>query len=867
MWRCFSFRGLLTAAILSTWTAAGSGQSETSTPPLGFFPASRAAQAKAEALALGVPTPENARAWLRTLTEEPHVAGTRADYRTAIFVRDKLREWGWKADLAEYEVLLNYPKKVAHGVSISPYLKLIRPDAKELSLNEQPNTADKDSASPLAFPAFHGYGVSGEATGQVVYANYGRPEDFATLDRMGIEVKDKIVLVRYGDIFRGLKVRNAQKRGAKGILIFSDPGDDGYAKGDVYPNGPFRPGSAIQRGSVQFLSLGPGDPSTPNGASVKGTKRLPWDSEMGFVTDQQPKKRSRVDSKTGRVVEDDVMQVEEWEKITGLKREDYFATIPSLPISYDAAKPILEALGGPNAPAGWQGGLPLPYHIGPGPAEVSFAIDMEYELRSIWNVIATIKGTVEPDRWILVGNHRDAWVYGAVDPSSGTAATLETCRAIGAAVKAGWKPRRTLVYASWDAEEYGLVGSTEWADDHAKELDEKAVMLLNVDSAVGGQELDMDGVPSMRDMLLDAAAAVTDVRSGKSLRQVWLEKKRVQWAANSAIENRESLWDGSWNPDLPRGPAATVPSSPPRGSVSFSPTLNPLGSGSDYTAFVDHLGIPSADVGFGGRYGVYHSVFDNYYWMEKFCDPEFLTHATAARLYTAIAMRAAGADVVPFTFTPYGEAIREYFDDLRRIVERRTRAAAPGQKAPLELAGYRELVFSIRDFQFYAEALDAATAKLAGCDGVDPAKLSKVNDAIQQVERSFLLKSGLPGRPWFKHAVYAPGLTTGYASWPLPGVRQAVLDNDPAMLKEQIPLLVARIDAAAKALKDATGLAMSAIPAPPAAADAEAVPKAKPVPADSAKTAAIAPPPVSPPPGEVKAVVPASPPARETPKR
>ena len=260
---------------------------------------------------------------------------------------------------------------------------------------------------------------------------------------MGVDVAGRVVLVRYGELFRGLKVRNAQKRGAKGVLIYSDPADDGYGKGDVYPQGPYRPESAIQRGSVQFLSIQPGDPSTPGWPSVKGAKRLPFDKDFGFLTGP------------------------EWEKATDLKRDDYFATIPSLPISYAAARPILDALGGPNVPHAWQGGLPLAYHVGPGPAEVSFSTLMDYKVRTIWNVIATLPGTVEPDRWVLVGNHRDAWVYGAVDPGSGTAATLEMCHALGAAVKHGWKPRRTIVYASWDAEEYGLVGSTEWAEDHA----------------------------------------------------------------------------------------------------------------------------------------------------------------------------------------------------------------------------------------------------------------------------------------------------------------------------------------------------------------------------------------------------------------
>lgn len=748
--------------------------------PLGFAPASRAAQAAAEAHALAVPTPEMARSHLQSLTREPHIAGTPADYRTAIEVRDKLRQWGWQAELAEYKVLLNYPKPE------SVRLEIVRPVPTRLKVIEDPNPADKDSASPLATPAFHGYGVSGTANGQVVYANYGRPEDFEALEKLGVSVEGKVVLVRYGGLFRGLKVLYAQKRKARGVLIFSDPADDGYARGDVYPKGPFRPGSAIQRGSVQFLSLGPGDPSTPNGPSIDGAKRLPIDTRHGFPL-PFPEGAAK-----------------EWEASTGLVREDYFATIPSLPISYDAARPILEAMGGPNVPSGWQGGLPLPYHVGPGPVEVEFDIEMDYAIRPVWNVIATLPGQVEPDRWVMIGNHRDAWDYGAVDPSSGTATTLEACRAIGSAVKNGWKPRRTLVYASWDAEEYGLVGSTEWADQHAEEIGRKALLMLNVDSAVAGKELDIDGVPSLRDLVVDALGAVTDPRSGKSLREVWVGKQRSAWASGGALE-LDDIWTTNGTPS-------------PRPAQPFSPKMNPLGSGSDYTAFLDHLGVPAVDVAFGGSYGVYHSIYDNFYWMEKFCDPEFLTHATAARLYTVIAMRAAGSDVAPLTFAPYGEALREYVDDLREIVARKARAVAPGGKAPLNFDGLPELVAAVVAFRKQAESLDAATRALAGRDGVNAAQLERVNAAITQVERSFLLPSGLPGRAWFKHSIYAPGLTTGYASWPLPGVRQAVIQNDPELLRAQLPLLVGRIDAATAALRTATQAATAG--AEPAGGDA-----------------------------------------------
>ena len=667
-------------------------------------------------------------------------------------------------------------------------MTLLKPTEQSLSLTENANAADKDSASAAAFSAFHGYGVSGSVEGQVVYANHGRLEDYSALEKLGVDVKDKIVLVRYGEIFRGLKVRNAQKRGAKGILIYSDPGDDGYARGDVYPEGPFRSGSSLQRGSVQFLSLGPGDPSTPNGPSLRGAKRLPFDAINGFPIESGDKASPRVNKKL-------------WEKETGLVRDDYYASIPSLPISYEAAEPILKALGGQAVPAGWQGGLPFAYHVGPGPAEVSFSVQMDYDVRTIWNVIATIKGDTEPESWVMIGNHRDAWVYGAVDPGSGSATTLEACRALGAAVKAGWKPRRTLVYASWDAEEYGLVGSTEWADEHAKEVDAKALLMLNVDSAVSGNELDMDGVPSLRDLMLDALGAVTDIRTGKPLKQIWLDRKQSAWAAASPIDFFDPLWDKTTGEPSPR-------------ATKFSPKMNPLGSGSDYTAFLDHLGIPAIDVGFGGKYGVYHSVYDNFYWMEKFCDPEFLTHVQAARLYTIFAMRAAAADVAPLKFVPYGESLRESVDDLRRIVERKARAPqAVAGKSFINFDGLDELVRSVKEFQTEASDLDQATKELANLDKIDPVKLVAVNDAIKRVERAFLLSDGLPGRPWFKHSIYAPGLTTGYAAWPLPGVRQSLLDNDAKMLATELPKLVARIDAATEALKTAAKAARVAIPA------------------------------------------------------
>ncbi len=764
-------------------------RSESPRPPLHFSSESTPGQLAAEAHAITVPTPDNARKLLRTITAEPHVAGTPADYKTALFVRDKLREWGWKADLAEMEVLLNYPQR-------NPTLALNLPDVRALSLDEAPVVSDKDSASTSAFGAFHGYGVSGDAKGQVVYANFGRPEDFEALEKMGIEVKGKIVLARYGGSFRGLKVRNAQTRGAKGILIFSDPADDGFAKGDVYPNGPFRPSSAIQRGSVQFLSLGPGDPSTPFGPSVNGAKRLPFDEANGFTLADVgvPPYTPPPGAFAAGVPTPGSPSVAEWEKQTGLKRDEYFATIPSLPLSYQSAHEILKVLAGPNVPSGWQGGLPLAYHIGPGPAEVSMSVAMQYDIRKIWNVIATLPGAVQPDRWVMVGNHRDAWVYGAVDPGSGTAATLEMCHALGAAMKNGWKPRRTIVYASWDAEEYGLVGSTEWAEEHAKEVDEKVVLMLNVDSAVSGKELEMSGVPSLRDLTLGAAASLTDPRTGKSLKDGWITTHRAAWASAAPLVLADPIWD--------HGSSGSTP----KHSREFTPQMGWLGSGSDYTAFVDHLGVPVVDAGFKGSYGVYHSIYDDFNWMEKFGDPEFLSHATAARLYTLIVMRAASADVLPLTFTPYGLALRDHVDELRRLKAQRVRKS--GQKAPgdsIEFPGLPALVEAVRTFQSQAEQLDRATEKVAASSNTTPQTLTKLNDALARVERAFLLEAGLPGRPWFKHAVYAPGLTTGYASWPLPAIRQGLEEEKTpdAKLAADVSKTVERINKAAQAMEHA----------------------------------------------------------------
>ena len=713
-------RRLLVLVVLLPQVAAAQG-------PHGFIAAGRDAQARAEKVFLDTPTPDRARRWLAQLTEEPHVAGTPQEKKVADYVLARFKEFGLDATMTKYDVFLNHPKSVS--------LKLTAPVEMDLSLREDAYDVDKDSTAAGMFPAFHGYGASGRAEAQVVYVNYGSPADFERLRGMGISVDGKITLVRYGGAFRGLKVKESQDRGAVGVLIFSDPADDGYMRGDVYPDGPMRPPSAIQRGSVQFLSIQPGDPSTPGGApSIAGAKRIGRD-QMNNV----PK-------------------------------------IPSLPISYREAEKILRRLGGPRVPDDWQGGLPFSYHVGPGAATVAMDVQMDEGLKPIYNVVATIKGSAEPEKLIVLGNHRDAWTHGAVDPNSGTAAMLEMARGLAAAVKSGWTPKRTIQIASWDAEEYGLVGSTEWAEEHAADLQKNAVAYLNCDVAVTGPNLGMSGVPSLFALAQQAARDVPDPKRGGSVGAAWESSLRGGWAQRTPVD-----LDGK--------------------EPVFEPRLQPLGSGSDYTAFLDHLGVPSFDFGFGGSYGVYHAVYDNFRWMEEYGDPEFLYHAAAARLWGLMAMRLAGADVVPMRFSTYATDLREDLDMMRRDAIRRARTPADpasGQKPPIT-PDFSAIVAAVTELGQAGEAADrAADAAVQSGDG---AAIRRVNDALVQVERAFLQADGLPKRPWFRHMLIAPGLTTGYAPWPFPALQQAIEERDAAMFASEATRVVAALKAGAVRLR------------------------------------------------------------------
>jgi N-acetylated-alpha-linked acidic dipeptidase len=662
---------------------------------------------------LAVPDPQSAREHLRRLTLVPHIAGTKEDYDTAIYVRDQLRSYGLNAELKEYEVWLNYP-------NTPTVLELITTRRQKLNVEEAVVKNDPTSSNPKITPLFNGFSPSGDVTGPVVYANYGLPDDYEDLKKAGVDVKGKIVIVRYGNSFRGVKAKVAEDHGAIGCIIYSDPADDGYMQGDVYPKGPWRPVASGQRGSVQYLFDYPGDPLTPGRPAIQGVPRL------------KP------------------------EEATDLTR------IPVQPVAYDVARTILEPLKGPVRPRGFQGGLPFPYHLG-GTNDVKLRLktDMDYKQRTIWDVVATIDGNEEKNRWVILGNHRDAWVFGAVDPNSGSSAMLEVGRGFGQLLKAGWKPRRTIILCSWDAEEYGLIGSTEWAEELAPELKEKAVAYLNLDAAVSGAHFGASSVPSLWKLMRAVTRDVKDPKTGKTVYQQWQDRAREDRSEEEKITGGEAR-------------------------------IGPLGSGSDYTPFLQHLGIASTDMGFGGDYGVYHSAYDSFYWMDHFGDPGFRYHVAAAQVWGTLAMRLADADGLSFDYTDYASEIREFFKQALKLARLRNLAGSLDDKAMTE---------AIDDFAKEAERVEKS--RQDAIRSSDRAKLAKINDALVQAERQFIDARGLRGRAWYKHQIYAPGFYTGYAAQPLTDFRQALDERNAMNAKEGLERIVEAIKRASKILRNA----------------------------------------------------------------
>lgn len=669
-------------------------------------------EAAIESRFLEVPSAKLAGEELKTLTAEPHMAATPEDHKTALYVAEKFRAAGLDTEIVPYRVLLNWPK-VVRVEAFDPAGKKLMSGPTREHVSHDPGQDD-----PRVVMPFNGSSGSGDVTGEVVYANYGRLDDFKKLDAEHIDLHGKIVIARYGGNFRGVKVYLAEQRGAAGVLIYSDPQDDGYFKGDAYPMGPWRPETGVQRGSVQYLFKYPGDPETPGVAS---TPELP-DSARIDPDGNQPH-------------------------------------IISIPISYHDAAPILQALKGPGVPQGWQGALPFRYHLGPGGVRVHLVSQQDYQRRIIWDVIGRIRGSEYPDEWVVNGNHRDAWVYGAVDPNSGTAAMLEAVHGIGTLLKQGWHPRRTILFCSWDAEEEGLIGSTEWVEQHAQTMGH-AVAYFNMDVGVSGTEFTAAAVPSLKQFLREVTQSVPNPMGG-TVYQEW----RTDRGRPGAEDHRTS--------NAPPQPGDEV-------------RVNDLGSGSDFTPFLQHAGVPSTDIGSDGPYGVYHSTFDDYAWFTMNADPHFVYLQEMARVFGVEALRMADADVLPYDYPAYATEIASYINAAHRKAE--DDGLTTLDFAPAEAAASR----------FAEAAVQAHALQMA-----PPGDLAHLNQALRAAETDLLSPQGLPNRPWYRHTIYAPGEYTGYAAVVIPGVNEAIDAKDAPRARQQLTVLAQALDRAAQTLDSA----------------------------------------------------------------
>ncbi len=668
----------------------------------GFTRANGDRQRQLERAAASVPAPDRAAAHSRVLSSEPHVAGTPAQARTRDYVIDQMKALGMETEVRAYDIWMPHPTSVRAW--------RLDGDAKELDLREGALAGDSTLGTTGEVPPINGYAGSGDVTGDVVFVNYGLIEDYEQLKAMGVSVRGKIAIARYGRSFRGIKAREAEKNGAIALVIYSDPQDDGYARGDVYPEGPMRPPQGIQRGGV---ANGNGDPTTPGWASVAGARRIaPADANVPHI--------------------------------------------PVVPMGYGNAALLLRDLRGTPIPAAWQGGLPFRYHVGPGPVKARIAIATDTAtrpLKTIWNTYGIIRGRELPDEMVIIGGHRDSWGPGAADNVSGTVSILEAARAVMEQVKRGERPRRTIVFATWDAEEWGLIGSTEYVEDDSLRLMRGAVGYLNQDVSAQGSAFGGGGSPSMRSMLRDVARQIDDPRGG-SIYARW------RAAANLASDTLE-------------------------------PAMGDPGGGSDFAGFYNHLGIPHADWGFGGGGGVYHSMFDSYAWMSRFGDPGFTYHAMAARVGAAMLLRLANADVLPYDYVEYARTMRRYLPSLERAI-----AAAGGgvDVAPLS-AAFAQMESSAKAF---ASARDAS---LAGAPRA--AALRNANAALLGVERALTRPEGLRSRPWFRNLIYAADEDNGYATIVFPSVNEALRRRDLALARSELADLATRFGAASRKLDEA----------------------------------------------------------------
>jgi N-acetylated-alpha-linked acidic dipeptidase len=703
-----------------------SGFASADEPPIrGFSSQSVPAERQLETKFRAIPQPDSMREAMRFLSARPHHLGSARDSVNADWILQRFRAWGWDAHIETFRVLFPTPlERVVELVAPNRYRATLR----EPAVREDPSTAQQGEQ----LPTYNAYSIDGDVTAPLVFVNYGIPEDYERLKRMGISVKGAIVIAKYGRSWRGIKPKVAAEHGAVGCLIYSDPADDGYHAGDVYPEGPFRPAQGVQRGSVLDMPLYTGDPLTPGIGATENAKRLSR-SEAATIT-----------------------------------------KIPVQPLSYEDARPLLAAIQGRPAPQGWAGALPITYHVGPGPARVHLRLKFDWRLTTVRDVIARIPGKELPDQWVVRGNHHDAWVNGAEDPISGLVALLEEARGIGTLLKGGWRPRRTIIYNAWDGEEPILMGSTEWAEAHADELTRNAVAYLNTDGN-GRGVLDVQGSPMLAKMLTEVARDVTDPETKLS---VW---KRAHLAGIVNAESHEAREKARKRDDV---------------------AVDPMGSGSDYTAFYHHLGIPSLNLGFGGEDdngGIYHSIYDSFRWFTTFSDTAFVYGRALAQTTGMAVLRLANADLLPYEFTALSERVagnlkevqnllkttRDSIEEQNREIEESTFVAINDPRRPIVAPTPEEvpphLNFSPlenaadrlkRAADGYEEALDKIGSKSGGVFTAE--NTSQLNGLLLQVERLLAPERGLPRRPWYRQVLSAPGWYTGYSPKTLPGITEAI---------------------------------------------------------------------------------------------
>jgi len=743
---------VLTAFAL--WSLAVASRAEappTSAAILGFSDAAATAEHAREAQLDAAISPEEMRAWMQRLSVHPHHVGSPWDKSNAEWIRDLFASWGYDASISSYQVLFPTPtKRVLEMTAPTPY----RAKLEEPTLAEDSTSGQKKEQ----LPTYNAYSIDGDVTGELVYVNQGLPRDYDELARHGIDVKGKIVLARYGGSWRGIKPKVAAEHGAIGCIIFSDPSGDGYFRGDVYPKGGWRSRDSVQRGSVADMPVYSGDPLTPGVAATADAKRLPLD------------------------------------QVTVLTK------IPVLPISYGDAQPLLAALAGPMAPEDWRGALALPYHLGPGPAKVHLALAFDWSLKPLYDVIARIPGSELPDEWVLRGNHQDAWVNGATDPLSGLVAELAEAKAIGGMVKAGWRPQRTLVYGVWDGEEPGLLGSTEWVEEHADELRKKAVSYLNTDTIARGF-FSLAGSHELERFANQVGRDVVDPETGVSV----LERSRANLIAHADTPEEKARYRD--RADL---------------------RIGALGSGSDYTPFLQHLGVASMNLDYGGedQYGQYHSIYDSFDHFVRFVDPKFAYVAEAAKTAGRITLRMSEAEVLPFTLDREGEVISGYVDEVVKLADtmraqtvERNRlladktlvlAADPTETyvppPALDRVPYLDFAPLQNSAAQFAEASNAFESARAAAEkaGLSDAERQQLDDFLRHFEQRMLLDPGLPGRPWYRHAIYAPGLYTGYGVKTLPSIREAIELRHWDDANAQIQVISKLLDAARGAVEAMT---------------------------------------------------------------